>query len=144
MLVSRCSTPLLSIIRDRIGLPILHGIVHGFCDPLGSYRPVLHFIFLANVAGFSRLDVFDRLGGVAGVDVHGSCTKVYNVAGRRLRSRVSTSISSLTGGVNGDERRTLRTLQRFCSKCRFTTRSPSVFGPCDLLGTVTTNYLSCC
>lgn len=119
ILVSRCSTPLLSIIRRSRGLPILHGIVHGFCDPLGTYSPCLHFIFLANVAGFSRLDVFDRLGGVGGVDVSRPCTTVYNVAGRRVLRRVNKCVRHFTLSRRVDGRSALLGLRRGCSNCRF-------------------------
>ncbi len=119
MLVSRCSSPLLSIIRRRESLPVLHGIVHGFCDPLGSLSPCLHFIFLANVAGFSRLDVFSRLGGVSGVSVSRRCTAVYNVARRRVLARVGPNVSTLTGRRRVACRRTIRDLGHACSNCRF-------------------------
>lgn len=119
VLVSRCSTPLLSIIRRSRGLRRLHGTVHGFCDPLGKYRGLLHFMFLANVAGFSRLDVFDRLGGVAGVDVSRPCTNVYKVARSRLIGKVQSSVRTLTRGLGLSCRRALTGLGSGCSNCRF-------------------------
>lgn len=137
ILVSRCSTPLLSDGR----LPRLRGRLHrrvqGFFDPLGTRKRCLHFLFLAKVDGFDRVDVFDRLGGLRGVDVQSSCDTVYNVARRRLHARLGTSVRVVTRTGNRACRRTYLRLGRRCSKCRFDGGYRSICGPFDLFGTFT-------
>lgn len=138
ILVSRCSTPLLS---DGSGVPLrrrLQGRLHGFFDPLGKLKRCLHFLFVAKVDGFDRVDVFDRLGGLGGVDVQSSFDTVYNVARQRLLSRLHPSVRQVTLTGNRACRTTYTRLGQRCSKCRFDGRYRSVCGPFDLFGTFST------
>lgn len=135
ILVSRCSTPLLSDGSSTLLRRRLHGRVHGFFDPLGKLKRCLHFLFVANVDGFDRLDVFDRLGGLRGVDVHSSFDTLYNVARRRLLARLGPSVRQVTRTGSRACRRTYLRLGQRCSNCRFDGTYTSVCGPFDLFGT---------
>lgn len=144
VVVSRCSTPLLSILRSRAGLRTMEAVVRRFCTPVGTGDSRVRFTFVAKVAGFSRLDVFDAVGGLAGVDVSPRFSAVYNVAGSRLSAILGRSVTLLTDGGRMSFREVERLLERGCSNCRFDQRNRSVFGPCDLVEDFTTKFVSGC
>lgn len=135
ILISRCSGPLLRTVRGRPLLGSCHSALGTFCNILGDTSHCLHFTFLANIAGFSRMDIFDSLGRLGSVDLGCSFSALYKVAHRRLltgfRPRVTTL--SRTGSVGAG--RIIRAVAQRCSNCRFRPGKRKIFGPFDILGT---------
>lgn len=144
ILVSRCSTPVRSSMDSRSLRGAVHGVVQSFFDPLGRRRKGVHFMFVANVSGFDRLDVFDRLGGLGVLALGSRCDDYYNVAGDRLARCFHRKVRRVTRRGKLACRRALKRLGRRCSNCRFDVGDRSVFGPCDVVGTLSSGRFGDC
>lgn len=134
MLMSRCSGPLLRTLSGVSLLSGCHRALGTFCNMLGDCSHCLHFIFLAKIAGFTRMDMFDSLGRLGSVDVGPRCTAMYNVAGRRLVSAFAPRLRGLTRAGRLAPRRAFRGVGTLCSNCRFYRFARKMFGPFDILG----------
>lgn len=146
ILVSRCSGPVLSMLSARTyfcssckGRILLRGrgqrVLGSFCSAFGKTSRCLEFMLLAKMAGFSRMDIFDKFGRPGSVDVSRQCRTLYNVARGRLRTFFRRPAVRLTTGCRCAIGRVGRLLEQRCSKCRFKREVASVCGPFDVLGT---------
>lgn len=119
MLVSRCSGPVLHSFSGPRLRCSFHRALVTFCAILGSTSTCLRFIFVAKIAGFTRVNVFDGLGRLRSVDLRPTCAALYNVAHTRVRTIFTPRLRSLTYTGKLACRRAVRGLAHQCSNCRF-------------------------
>lgn len=133
-LISRCSGPVLRSVKSRRLRGRFHGALRTFCKTVGAVCKCVQFTFLANIAGFNGIDIFDTLGGLVSLSVSRHCITLYNVARRRVQAGLSRRLCRLTSEREVNCRRIYHRLGTYCSKCRFIRSSVNVCGPFDLLG----------
>lgn len=141
--MSRCSGPVLSTLSAPLR-STGHRVLGTFCSAFGKTSRCLEFILLAKIAGFSRIDIFDKFGRPGSVDVSGRCRTLYNIARIRLRRCFTRPVTGLTRGFGCAIRRVGSMLGVRCSNCRFNDNLLNICGPFDLLGTFSVGSVHSC